>query len=158
VSLCSLLCHAQHSCYLSTASEDMSSSLYSILSTTIARKLTPFHWCHSLLVTLRALRGIDRTDSNPKPPSVSCADSTLGLDLRASSPSSPTARPQNLIGSNPKAPRDEVILSQHPWSRKTDLNVLRRDRGGYGCFCSRATVLYDGGDHQLGSHYNKGGI
>jgi len=80
-----------------------------ILSTTIARKLIPFHWWHSLLVTLRALRGIDRTDSNPKPPSVPCADSTLGLDLHASAPSSPTARLQNVIGSNPEAPRDEVI-------------------------------------------------
>ena len=80
-----------------------------ILSTTIARKLTPFHWWRSLLVTLRALRGICRTDSNPKPPSMSCADSTLGLDLHASSSSSRTARLQNVIGSNPEAPRDEVI-------------------------------------------------
>ena len=81
-----------------------------ILSTTIVRKLTSFHWWHSLLVTFRALRGIDRTDSNPKPPSVSCADCTLGFDLYASVPSSSTTpRPQNVIGSNPEAPRDEVI-------------------------------------------------
>jgi len=78
-----------------------------ILSTAISRKLIPFHWWHSLLVTLRALRGIDRTDSNPKPPSVSCADSAL--DLHASAPSILTARLQNVIGSNPEAPRDEVI-------------------------------------------------